>query len=38
VIAAPWYSFFTGLSIFLLVVALNLTGNGLRDLIDPRQR
>jgi peptide/nickel transport system permease protein len=37
-IAAPWYSFFPGLAIFLLVVALNLTGDGLRDLLDPRQR
>jgi peptide/nickel transport system permease protein len=37
-VKAPWYSFFPGLAIFLLVLGLNLTGDGLRDLIDPRHR
>ncbi len=37
-VQAPWYSFFPGLAIFLLVLALNLTGDGLRDLLDPRGR
>jgi peptide/nickel transport system permease protein len=36
---APWLSIFPGLAIFFLVLALNLTGDGLRDLLDPtRQR
>jgi ABC-type dipeptide/oligopeptide/nickel transport system permease subunit len=32
---APWYAFFPGLSIVILVFALNLVGDGLRDAIDP---
>lgn len=32
---APWLSLFPGLAIFCLVLALNLTGDGLRDLLDP---
>jgi peptide/nickel transport system permease protein len=32
---APWYAFFPGLSIVLLVFSLNLIGDGLRDAIDP---
>lgn len=32
---APWLSIFPGLAIFFLVLALNLTGDGLRDLLDP---
>jgi peptide/nickel transport system permease protein len=36
---APWLSIFPGLAIFFLVLALNLTGDGLRDVLDPtRQR
>jgi peptide/nickel transport system permease protein len=34
---APWLSIFPGLAIFFLVLALNLTGDGLRDLMDPRR-
>jgi ABC-type dipeptide/oligopeptide/nickel transport system permease subunit len=34
---APWYAFFPGLSIVLLVLALNLIGDGLRDAIDPHR-
>jgi peptide/nickel transport system permease protein len=32
---APWYAFFPGISIVVLVFALNLVGDGLRDAIDP---
>jgi len=34
---APWLSVFPGLAIFLTVLALNLAGDGLRDLLDPRR-
>jgi peptide/nickel transport system permease protein len=34
---APWYAFFPGAAIFALVFALNLVGDGLRDLLDPRR-
>jgi peptide/nickel transport system permease protein len=37
-IQAPWFSFFPGIAISLLVLALNLAGDGLRDLMDPRRR
>jgi ABC-type dipeptide/oligopeptide/nickel transport system permease subunit len=35
---APFLSIFPGLAIFLLVLALNLAGDGLRDLADPRRK
>ncbi|MCL6521695.1 MAG: ABC transporter permease [Firmicutes bacterium] len=35
---APWLSYYPGLAIFLVVLAINLVGDGLRDLLDPRQR
>ena len=35
---APWMAVWPGLSIFLLVLSLNLLGDGLRDALDPRQR
>ena len=35
---APWYAFFPGAAIFLLVFSLNLVGDGLRDAIDPHNR
>lgn len=35
---APWMAVWPGLSIFLLVLAFNLVGDGLRDALDPRQR
>jgi peptide/nickel transport system permease protein/oligopeptide transport system permease protein len=35
---APWYVLAPGISIFLLVLALNLFGDGLRDRLDPRTR
>lgn len=34
---APWLSIFPGLAIVFLVLALNLTGDGIRDLMDPRR-
>lgn len=33
-----WYAAFPGLPILLTAVALNLAGDGLRDLLDPRQK
>jgi peptide/nickel transport system permease protein len=33
---APWMAFWPGLAIFLLALAFNLAGDGLRDLLDPR--
>ncbi len=35
---APWLALFPGLAIVLTVLGLNLMGDGLRDLIDPRTR
>ena len=35
---APWMALWPGLSIFFLVLAFNLLGDGLRDALDPRQR
>lgn len=35
---AWWMSVFPGLAIFLTVLAFNLVGDGLRDVLDPRQR
>ena len=34
----PWYSFSAGAAIFLVVLSLNLLGDGLRDALDPRLR
>ena len=34
---APWMAIWPGLAIFLLVLAFNLLGDGLRDALDPRQ-
>ena len=33
---APWMAVWPGLAIFLLVLSLNLLGDGLRDALDPR--
>ncbi|MBL6077560.1 ABC transporter permease [Belnapia sp. T18] len=33
---APWLAIFPGLAIFLVVLAFNLMGDGLRDALDPR--
>jgi peptide/nickel transport system permease protein len=35
---APWLALFPGLAIVLTVLGLNLMGDGLRDLLDPRVR
>jgi peptide/nickel transport system permease protein len=35
---APWMAIWPGASIFALVLAFNLLGDGLRDALDPRQR
>jgi peptide/nickel transport system permease protein len=35
---APWYAIFPGLNIFLIILALNLLGDGLRDALEPRLR
>jgi ABC-type dipeptide/oligopeptide/nickel transport system permease subunit len=34
---APWMAFGPGLAIFLLALSFNLAGDGLRDLLDPRE-
>jgi peptide/nickel transport system permease protein len=33
---AWWFAFFPGLTIFVTVMAFNLLGDAIRDLIDPR--
>jgi peptide/nickel transport system permease protein len=35
---APWMAIWPGLAIFLVVLSLNLVGDGLRDALDPRDR
>ncbi len=35
---APWYTIFPGVAIMFVVMGLNLLGDGLRDLLDPRLR
>jgi peptide/nickel transport system permease protein len=35
---APWISFFPGAAIMAAVLAFNLLGDGLRDVLDPRSR
>jgi peptide/nickel transport system permease protein len=35
---APWMAIWPGLAIFLVVLSLNLVGDGLRDALDPRTR
>jgi peptide/nickel transport system permease protein len=35
---APWIAFFPGVAIMIAVLGLNLIGDGLRDVIDPRLR
>jgi len=37
-LTAPWIATFPGLAILVTVVAFNLVGDGLRDLLDPRLR
>lgn len=35
---APWYAIFPGLCIFLVVLSINLVGDGIRDALEPRLR
>lgn len=35
---AWWYSFFHGIAIFITVLAFNLLGDGLREIMDPKTR
>ena len=35
---APWMAFWPGMAIFTLVLSLNLFGDGLRDVLDPRSQ
>jgi peptide/nickel transport system permease protein len=35
---APWTMFFPGAALALAIFGLNLLGDGLRDLLDPRLR
>ena len=35
---APWMALYPGLMIFVVVMALNVVGDGLRDALDPRVR
>ena len=37
-LTAPWIATFPGLAILVTVIAFNLAGDGLRDLLDPRLR
>ncbi|MHA1974527.1 MAG: ABC transporter permease subunit [Candidatus Hodarchaeales archaeon] len=37
-LSAPWLVFFPGLFIFLIVLAFNLVGDGIRDVMDPKLR
>lgn len=36
--SAPWLSLYPGLSIFVTVLGINLLGDGLRDVLDPRDK
>ncbi|HLA24390.1 MAG TPA: ABC transporter permease [bacterium] len=36
--SAPWMAMWPGLAIFITVLAINLTGDGLREALDPRLR
>jgi peptide/nickel transport system permease protein len=35
---APWMAMWPGIAIFVTVLALNLVGDGLREVLDPRLR
>ncbi len=34
---APWMMFYPGLAIFIVVVVFNMLGDGVRDILDPRE-
>jgi len=33
---APWLTIFPGIAIFITVLGINLLGDGLRDILDPK--
>ena len=35
---APWLAFFPGIAISVTVLAFNILGDGVRDVLDPRLR
>ena len=35
-VSAPWVAFFPGAALLLAVLGINLLGDALRDLLDPR--
>ena len=35
---APWITLYAGLAIIVSVLGLNLLGDGLRDVLDPRMK
>jgi peptide/nickel transport system permease protein len=37
-LVAPWYAAFPGLCLFLIAFSMNLLGDGIRDILDPRTR
>jgi peptide/nickel transport system permease protein len=37
-LVAPWYATFPGLCLFLVALSMNLLGDGIRDVLDPRTR
>jgi peptide/nickel transport system permease protein len=38
ILIAPWFVTFPGLSLFLVALSMNLLGDGIRDILDPRTR
>ena len=36
ILRAPWVGAFPGMAIFVMVLGLNLLGDGLRDALDPK--
>jgi peptide/nickel transport system permease protein len=38
ILDAPWLAIWPGVAILLLVLGLNMVGDGLRDVTDPRLR
>lgn len=36
--SAPWMTVFPGVAIFVTILGLNMLGDGLRDVLDPRLR
>jgi peptide/nickel transport system permease protein len=35
---APWVSIYTGLAIFITIISINMLGDGIRDILDPKLR